>query len=57
MSSEEKKASWAKFSESAKRKKAVANRMQRPMHSGKNHPYNPNPGGYCKECGEGRDFS
>lgn len=55
MSSEDKKASWARFRESHKRKVAEANRPA-PKHPS-DHKEDPNPGGYCRKCGFGRDHS
>lgn len=62
MSAEEKKASWGKFRDRAtlKKKQEVASRMSQVKgdaeHSKKGHRGN-NPGGYCMDCGHGRDHS
>lgn len=62
MSPDEKKASWGKFRERSalKKKREIASRMGEQKgfesHMKLGHSGN-NPGGYCNDCGYGRDHS
>lgn len=62
MSPEEKKASWGEFRTRAlaKKKRETLSRIGQQKadaeHSKKGHS-GMNPGGYCKDCGFGRDYS
>ena len=62
MSPEEKKASWGNFRSRAlaKKKSETSSRVSwknaTAEHEKKGHS-GTNPGGYCKDCGFGRDYS